>query len=101
MLSLINQVFEMEGKLSGRTEIDLGRHFDRIRNHLAELGYSFHSPLGEPYKDSRTDCEATIVGELKDPMIISKVIKPIVYQKSESNLKTIVQKAIVLAEHKK
>jgi hypothetical protein len=101
MIQLINQIFELEVKASGKSEIDWNRNFDRIKTHLSEIGYSYHNPAAEPYTDTRTDCSASIVGELKEPMVISKVIKPIIYLRDDGNINTIVQKAIVLVEHKK
>jgi hypothetical protein len=37
-----------------------------------------HDPLGEPYNETRTDCEAEIGGNNLQNLFISNVIKPII-----------------------
>ena len=76
----------------------VARNLDRIRHHLDELGYIYHSPLNETYSAERTDCEASIVGDIADgAMFIRKVIKPVIYQKSADG-DQLLQKAIVIVE---
>jgi hypothetical protein len=58
-----------------------------------------HDPLLEKFTESRTDCEANIIGKLTNHMIVTQVIKPIIYQ-SIDGTKTIVQKGIVMVESK-
>ncbi|RYY94278.1 MAG: hypothetical protein EOO11_18215 [Chitinophagaceae bacterium] len=93
LINIINQLFEMEKKLQGTTPVQ--RHLERIRHELDELGYSWHDPSGEKYDPTRTDCEASITGSLRDRMTITEVIKPVIHQKQEGSNK-IVQKAVVL-----
>lgn len=101
MLNLVNQVFEIDQKIQTKGDTaDLSRNIDRIKNHLDELGYQYHNPINEKYTDTRTDCDASIVGDLVDnEMYISRVIKPVVYYKDTAS--SIVQKAVVIVEHKK
>jgi hypothetical protein len=64
-----------------------------------EEGYFIHDPMQEKYAESRTDCDANIVGKLSNNMVVTQVIKPIIYQTIDG-AKTIVQKGIVMIESK-
>ncbi len=97
IVNIINQVFEMEKKLQNGASAPLQRHIDRIKSELIDLGYEYHSPLNEKYDETRTDCEASIVGQARGKMVITEVIKPIVHQK-EAGVNRIVQKGIVVVE---
>lgn len=94
LVNIANQVFEMERKL-GDGESSLHRHLHRIKSELADLGFSYHSPLNEAWDETRTDCEASITGALRGRMRISEVVKPVVYQQADGTRK-VVQKAIVV-----
>jgi hypothetical protein len=102
LINLVNQIFEIEQKNTSKGDpVDLGRNLERLRHHLDELGLQYHSPLHEKYTDTRTDCVASIVGDLVDTsMYITKVIKPVVFQKDAAGNSTIVQKAVVIVEHR-
>jgi len=109
-LDLLNQVFEIEKKTSSLQE---SNSIQRNVNKLKELfenefglqllkkssGFTFHSPLGEEYDFTRTDCEASIAGSNTENLIITEVIKPIIRYR-EGGRVIIVQKAIVVAESK-
>lgn len=101
MLKIINQVFEMEKKAQGKPEFAaMERHIDRIKTALEEMGLSYHNPAGEKYSETRTDCEANIVGELKSDMVITDVVKPVIFE-AASGSPAIIQKAVVLVENVK
>jgi hypothetical protein len=93
LINIINQVFEIEKK----SVANIQRNVDRIKIELEELGYTWHNPDGEKWDETRTDCEANISGKLKSKMVISNVVKPIIYQITDSS-KKVVQKAIVVVE---
>lgn len=110
-LDLINQVFEIEKKLSQlKEENSIQRNInklkDLIENELFKSangsGLTYHNPLGEKYNQSRTDCEAAgIAGTETENLEIVEVIKPIVfynYIDDNKAIKTIAQKAVVVAE---
>lgn len=97
---LINQLFELRNKLQQEgVEDKVERNLNRIFNTLEEEGYILKNPLGEEYKETRTDCEANIVGKESRHMIISQVIKPIIYRKELNELK-LLQKGVVMVESK-
>ena len=99
-LHIINQVFEMQGKA---TELQVARQFERNFNRLLSIfeeeGYIVQDPTGEAYTDSRTDCEASISGQIGSKMIITRTLKPVIYQKKD-NVVQLLQKAVVIAGNK-
>jgi hypothetical protein len=99
LIKIMNQFFEIQKKMVGKTESgSLQRNFERIQDYFGEIGLEMHNPAGESYNETRTDCEANIAGELGNKLIISEVIKPIVYFCDENNRKTIVQKGVVIVQ---
>lgn len=110
-LDLVNQIFEVEKKVALLQEDNsLHRNIAKMRGLLEHeifndgrggIGLSYHNPLGEPYSDSRTDCEASIAGAGATNLVIVEVIKPIIFftHSDGGNLhKIIVQKAVVIAK---
>ena len=93
IIEIINQLNTLETKFNISDESD--RSFNRIKQALSEMGFSYSSPVNEEYKDTRTDIDATIIGENTKNLVITKVIKPIIVQNSK-----IVQRAIVIVESK-
>jgi hypothetical protein len=99
-IKIINQVFEMEKKVAAKPEMAaLQRNIDRIKASLEAMQVTYHNPIGEKYSETRTDCEANIVGELKNDMVIADVIKPVIFDAAGGS-PVIVQKAVVLVQNK-
>ncbi|MDR0866806.1 MAG: hypothetical protein LBO74_18020 [Candidatus Symbiothrix sp.] len=97
-IQLINQVAEIRQKIvREKLEAKFERNFNRIFAILEEEGFVCQYPLGEKYNETRTDCEATIIGKEAKNMVVTQVIKPIIYKKSPEGL-TLVQKGIVMVE---
>jgi hypothetical protein len=110
-VDLINQVFEIEKKASSLTEPNsihrnvrrMKEWFERefVANNQGQsviFSFTYHSPLGERYDETRTDCDASIAGTGTDNLIITEVIKPIVWYAIGNEPKRIAQQAIVVAE---
>ena len=97
-LNVLNQVFELQQKINGLPDApSFERNFNRLFTLFEEEGYLLQNPLQEVYTESRTDCEASIVGQPSSKMKITKVLKPAIYQKTEARLQ-LVQKAVVIVE---
>jgi hypothetical protein len=97
LINIINQIAEIERK-SNKDELhQIIRHIDRIKNDLFELGFSYRFPLGEKYDETRTDCEASIVGDSTNNLVITKVIKPLIIQEDQG-YQIILQRANVIVE---
>lgn len=96
-IRIINQLFELEKKIQRSADaVTLQRPVDRIKEALTELGYQSHNPLGEPCNETRTDLEVNIVGNEVQDLVVTDVIKPIIFYK-EGDKTTILQKGIVIA----
>lgn len=96
-LNLINQLFEIERKLIAK-QIDVAdRNLDRIKHDLEAHGVKVIDPTGEKYEDTRTDCQASIVGDLGRNMIITKTMKPIVIENGPNGME-LIQRGTVIVE---
>jgi hypothetical protein len=95
---IINQLFEMKAKLK-ETNVaqSLERNFTRLFNIFEEGGYIIQDPIGEPYSETRADCEASITGSIGSKMKITHTIKPIIYQQTDGDVQ-LLQKGVVIAE---
>lgn len=97
-LLIINQLFEIQQKLKEMGKADsFERNFSRLFTIFEEDGFIVQNPTNEPYTDSRTDCEASIAGNLSSKMKITKTLKPIIYKKENTNVQ-LLQKAVVIVE---
>jgi len=114
-LFLLNQIFEMEQKLSKIEEQNsINRNIERLKQHFETdafeenvefqafkiSGLYYYNPIGERYNETRLDCEATISGVGHENLKIVDVIKPIIYAKT-GNAQLVIQKAIVIVESEK
>ena len=103
LLNLLNQVFEIEKKVArlddpGTIGRNVRRMKDMFENDLsASGGFAYDDPTGQPYDETRTDCEATIIGESTEGLVIVDVIKPIV-RYTANGFSQIVQRAVVTVE---
>ena len=59
---------------------------------------TFHNPMGEHYNETRTDCDASIAGSGTERLMITEVMKPIVWLSVGGGPKHIVQQAVVVVE---
>ena len=100
-IQLINQITEVENKITQDNLMHrFERNFNRIHALLEEEGFIYKYHVGEKYRASSADCEANIVGNESADMIITQVIKPIIYKK-ETGKVSLVQKGIVIVEARK
>ncbi len=100
VLGILNNVFEIERKLA--TYGDPGnasRNVERLKDTLAEEGVFFENPMGQPFRETRTDLEASISGAGTDNLVVVEVIKPIVRYGTADSSK-VVQKGIVVVQSK-
>lgn len=95
IIPLINQFFELSNKLQIDHSDQYERNIQRIYNFFENNDYVIKNPLNEAYSESRTDIEASLTGSKTTSLVISQVIKPIIYKKLDGQL-TLVQKGIVI-----
>jgi hypothetical protein len=97
-LVLLNNLFEIERKLLRHGDPgNAKRNIDRIKDTLLVEGLFYEDPSGQPFKETRTDLEATISGESADNLFVTEVIKPIIRCGSE-DFSHVVQKGIVVVQ---
>jgi hypothetical protein len=65
---------------------------------LETIGYKVINPLNRSYKETDTDIEASLAGTLKGELKVTRVLKPIIYQKINDGQLALVQKGIVIVE---
>jgi hypothetical protein len=80
-----------------------------MKDAFEELGLFYEDPMGQSYKETRTDLEATISGQGTENLEVVEVIKPIIRVSRLVNsqetggaraLSRIAQKGIVVVESK-
>ena len=119
VLIVLNQIYQVEKKLTKLPEAsDLRRNIERMKDAFAEdglpvfdgggrpcfLGLTYEDPMGEAFKETRTDLEATIAGTSTENLVVVEVIKPIIratLKGGEAGSSQIVQKGIVIVESRK
>jgi hypothetical protein len=95
-LRVANLVFELDKKIRAKNDPSLTRISDKLKNTLAETGLQVHDPAGEPYDETRTDVEASIEGQAGKNLVITEVLKPIIYSEEEGK-KYLIQKGVIIA----
>jgi hypothetical protein len=97
-LALLNNLFEIERKLLRHGDPgNAKRNIDRIKDALLVEGLFYEDPDGQPYKETRTDLEATISGENAENLFVAEVIKPII-RFGREDFSRVVQKGIVVVQ---
>lgn len=97
MLEIINQIFSIQLKSDKENLTLFNRNIDRINHEFEALGYHIINPIGQIYRNEMTDVEANITGDISSKMKIVKVLKPVVYKRTNEE-NTLVQKGIVIVE---
>lgn len=98
LLPLVNQVFDLEKKAKRLADGQkLNRNLRRIKETLETVGLQIHDPLGEPFNETRTDCDASISGTHSDNLFITEVLKPIVHQNIDGFLQLIQPGVVVVS----
>src|ERR1043166_9097847 len=89
ILTVLNQLYELEQKLKKQGDpANLARNVGRMKDAFAEEGLPsgdqlrirlvYEDPMGQTFKETRTDLEATISGPGTDNLVVVEVIKPII-----------------------
>lgn len=95
MENIINQLFEIEKKAKKENITLFERNFQRIYHELETLGYRVVNPLHQPYDQRDNSLEINAMNN--NPTTITKVIKPVIYQKQNDTF-VLLQKGIVIAQ---
>jgi hypothetical protein len=105
LLTILNQVFEMEQKLvMNGDQYNLLRNLEKIKDaleHSEGFGLVYENPIGQPFNETRTDVEATISGESTENLVVVEVIKPIIraiFRDGSAEISKVAQKGVVIVE---
>jgi len=101
LLTVLNQLYELEQKVKKQGDAaNLERNIARIKNAIEEDGLFYEDPIGQSFKETRTDLEATISGTGTENLVVVEVIKPVI-REGKRAYSRVVQKGIVIVESKK
>lgn len=102
ILVALNQLYEMEQKLKKTDDpANLQRNVGKMKDAFQEFGLAYEDPMGQPFKETRTDLEATISGGGTENLIVVEVIKPIIratLREGAGEFSKIIQQGIVVVE---
>ena len=97
---MANLVFDLDKKiLSKDTNTGLQRIYDKMKQTIEEAGIYLYNPIGERYAETRTDVDANIAGTAMENLVISDVIKPVLY-KNDNGRKVLLQKGVVIVNER-
>jgi hypothetical protein len=98
ILQTLNNLYEIERKIALHGDMGrIGRNVDKIKDAFQSVGFFYEDPLGAPFRETRTDLDATISGQGTENLYVAEVIKPII-RYGPRELSTVVQKGIVLVQ---
>lgn len=106
LLKILNNLYEIDRKLSlhgdgGNAIRNIEKIKDAIREvfSLGEFDIFYEDPMGQLFKETRTDLDATITGDGTDNLYVVEVIKPIIRVGSDA-FSRVVQKGSVIVQAK-
>ena len=100
VLTLLNNLYEIEKKFALHGDpSNSSRNLEKIKDTLSGEGLFYEDPLGQPFKETRTDLEATISGVGIENLVVVEVMKPIV-RFGTADFSRVVQKGIVVVQSK-
>jgi hypothetical protein len=98
LLTLLNSIYEIERKLKIHGDPgNIARNLDRIKETFASQQLFYEDPVGQPFKETRTDLEATISGASTESLYVAEVIKPIIRAGTPAYSR-VIQKGIVIVQ---
>jgi hypothetical protein len=126
IIIVINQLYELEQKLKKHGDPNnLQRNLTKMKDAFAEEGMpgdvrgqlqhiclSYEDPMGQSFKETRTDLDATISGSGTDNLVVVEVIKPIIRsalrmsageitEQDKARFTQVIQKGVVIVESQK
>ena len=125
ILVVINQLYELEQKLKKHGDPNnIQRNVIKMKDAFAEEGMpgdvhghlhiclSYEDPMGQSFKETRTDLDATISGSGTDNLVVVEVIKPIIRSamrlsageisdQLKAQFTQVIQKGVVIVESQK
>lgn len=99
-INLSNLLFEMEQQhLAKSNNSTMVRYHQRMTRIVESAGFRTYNPIGEPYSETRTDLEATILkNACLKKAVIGEVLKPVIYRKEADGSYTLLQRGVVIVK---
>src|SRR5947207_82593 len=112
IFTVLNQLYEIEQKLKKQGDpANFSRNVGKMKDAFAEEGFPdagggrvrcvYEDPMGQIFKETRTDLEATISGSGTENLVVVEVIKPIIRAVVRDGISHVVQKGVVIVESRK
>lgn len=105
ILTAINQLYEIEQKVNKLHDAGtLQRNVAKMKDAFEESGLAYEDPMGQAFKETRTDLDARISGSGTENLVVVEVIKPIIRYIStdgHGRFSVVVQKGIVVVGARK
>lgn len=99
-LTLLNNLYEVERKLAVHGDPgNASRNVEKMKDALGGERLFYEDPMGQPFRETRTDLEATISGDGLENLVVAEVIKPII-RVGTAELSRVIQKGIVVVQSK-
>ena len=100
LLTIANHVYDIERKIARHGDpAGIGRNIDKIKELFESFHLFYEDPMGQTFKETRTDLEATISGADTTDLAVVEVIKPII-RAGRPEASVVVQKGIVVVQSK-
>jgi hypothetical protein len=97
-LQMLNNLYEIERKLTAHGDPgNVGRNVEKMKGAFRNEGLFYEDPLGQPFRETRTDVEANISGQGTENLVVTDVIKPIIRFR-QAEYSRVVQKGIVVVQ---
>lgn len=97
-LVLLNNLYEVERKLAIHGDPgNASRNVEKMKDALRSEGLFYEDQMGQLFKETRTDLDATISGTGTENLVVTEVIKPII-RVGEDKFSKVVQKGIVVVQ---
>ena len=99
-LVLLNNLYEVERKLAFHGDPgNASRNVEKMKDVIRVEGLIYEDPMGQIFKETRTDLDATISGTSTENLVVIEVIKPII-RFLDGSFSKVVQKGIVVVQSK-
>jgi hypothetical protein len=106
VLKIMNNLYEIDRKLAlhgdaGNTVRNVEKIKDAIGDFLGDNEFEifYEDPMGQMFKETRTDLDATITGNSSEDLYVVEVIKPIIRIRSPL-VSQVIQKGTVVVASK-
>lgn len=97
-LSLLYNLYEIEQKLAKSGDPgNVLRNVGKMKDVIEELGLFYEDPMGQSFKETRIDLDASISGQGTEDLEVVQVIKPII-RGGPRDLSRVVKAGIVVVE---